>query len=114
MDIESSDNPATKEVSASANFGKQARENPRQIIKISDLIDAAACALMAYAKSGNKIRHFAMDDKNKVYHLVRVNEQTDKRRLWLRFAPSGLFVLNFYDFADDSVGIALARKSFGL
>ena len=45
---------------------------------------------MAYAKSGNKIRHFILDDK--VYDLVRVNEKTDEKRIWLGFASSGLYV----------------------
>ena len=83
------------------------------MIKVSDLIDTAASAFMAYVKSGNKIRYFVMDDTNKVYDLVRVNEHTDECLIWLGFDPSGLFVTVGCDFAIISVGFACARKYFG-
>jgi hypothetical protein len=108
------DNSIAKNAVA-AHSGEKAKENKRkQVIKVSDLIDTAASALMAYAKSGNKIRYFVWDRKNNVYDLVRVNEQTDERRIWLGFAPSGLSVNYDYVYAHDNVGFACARKSIGL
>jgi hypothetical protein len=111
MEIDTSG--VTKENSAAAKSVEQVKQNKRkQIIKISDLIDTAATAFMTYAKSGNKVRLYIIDDKNKVYDLVRVNEKTNERRIWLGFASSGLAVDYYYGPARDFVGCVFARKSF--
>ncbi len=110
MDIESSEIPVRKKSFASENFGEKARENPRQIIKISEPIDTMASALMAYAKSGNKIRDYDWDSS-----IVRVGKKMDKYRFLLGFAPSGFLVHpSGFDLADVTVGFVCARKSFGL
>ncbi len=110
--------PAKKKSLASENFGKEARKKPRQIIHISEPIDTMASALMAYAKSGNKIRHYVWDFKNKIFDSVRVGKKTDTFRLWVAFASSGFYVESYYGDGCDSavgrVGFVCARKSFGL
>lgn len=113
MEIDTSG--VTKENSAAAKPVEQVKQNKRkQVIKISDLIDTAATAFMAYAKSGNKVRLFVIDSKNEEYDLVRVNEQTNECPIRLGFAPSGLAVdFNFYVIAHVNVGFVFARKSFG-
>jgi hypothetical protein len=111
MDIDSPE--VTDEDSAATQSVEQVKQNKRQqVIKISDLIDTAATAFMVYTKSGNKIRLFVIDDENKVYDLVRVNEQTNEQRIWLGFASSGLSVSIHFDSANAYVGFVFARKSF--
>jgi hypothetical protein len=108
-------NPASNQNKARANFGKQARENScQQIIKVSELIDTVASALLAYAKSENKMRLFPFDYAEGPGNMVRVMEKIDKSPLWLCFERSGLHIESGSpDCADGCIGIACARKSFG-
>ena len=67
---------------------------------------------MEYVRSGE--RNFIWDVDKKEYNFVRVNEQTQGRRLWLGFEPSGLSVTYYYVDASDYVGFALARMSLDI
>ncbi len=78
---------------------------------ISGLMDTAISVFMEYVRSGEG--NYIWDPSKNEYNLVRVNELTDGWRLGLGFAPSGLYVRRNYDGANDRVGLALARKSFG-
>jgi hypothetical protein len=109
------DHTGAKEAIA-AHSAEKAKDNKRkQVIKVSDLIDTAASVFIAYAKSGNKIRHFVWDLDNEEYDLVRVNGKMDECQIGLGFAPSGLSVFHTC-FASQRghVGFVCARKSFGL
>ena len=93
---------------------KLAKEENKNIpgTNISGLMDTAISIFMEYVRSGE--RNFIWDSAKNEYNWVRVNEQTRELRLCLGFAPSGLIVGSVYDYAIDSVGVAFARKSFGI
>ena len=92
---------------------KLAKEENKNIpgTNISGLMDTAISMFMEYIRSGE--RNFIWDLSKNEYNCVRVNEVTDRWRLCLGFARSGLHVT-----VDDAhngryVGLALARRSFG-
>ncbi len=93
---------------------KLAEEENKNIsgTNISGLMDTAISMFMEYVRSGE--RNFIYDSAKNEYNWVRVNELTvtDGWRLGLGFAPSGLYVDSYYDYPNESVGFAFARKSF--
>ena len=97
---------------------KISKSLPRRKIKtypgtnISGLMDTAISIFMEYVRSGE--RNFIWDSAKNEYNWVRVNEQIREYRICLGFAPSGLHVFDCYVNAHVYVGVALARKSFGI
>ncbi len=97
-----------------SNFTKKTQENPRQIIQISEPIDTAVSVLMAYQKSENTKRHYGWVNPEKNDVSVRVTGGLDAKTYWFHFAPEGLNIWPYYDIANQGMGIACARKSFGI
>ncbi len=78
---------------------------------ISGLIDTVVSVFMEYVRSGE--RTFVWDRVKEQYTFVRVNENTSVWRIRLGYASWGLYVLHCFDFNDESIGFALAWKSYG-
>ncbi len=91
------------------------KENKNILIpgtNISGLMDTAISIFMEYVRSGE--RNFILDSAKNEHNWICVNELTRGMQIGFGFASSGLHVGNFYAYAGTFVGVALARKSFGI